>query len=87
MNANQPRYALYTTAYASTMDSHQGGDFTFDMNMDFSNVFGTKPNEGETSTDFFFGDEGIDTTASLMGSGLFPQQTAFHLQQDYVSRR
>ncbi|KAH8723225.1 hypothetical protein GQ44DRAFT_828424 [Phaeosphaeriaceae sp. PMI808] len=63
------------------MDSHQGAGFTFDMNMDFSNVFATKPIEGETSTSFFFGDEGIDTTTSIMDPILFPQQTAFDMQQ------
>jgi len=67
------------------MDSHQGADFTF-LNMDYSHVFATKPNEGETSNSFFFGDEGIDTTASMMDPILFPQQTAFDMQQDFVSR-
>jgi hypothetical protein len=46
------------------MDSHQGAGFAFDMNMDFSNVFAPKSNEGETSNNFF-GDEGIDTTTSF----------------------
>jgi hypothetical protein len=67
------------------MDSHQSAGFAFDMNMDFSNVFATKPNEGETSNSFFFGDEGIDTTASIaMDPILFPQHTAFDMQQDLV---
>jgi hypothetical protein len=66
------------------MDSHQGAGFAFDMSMDFSNVFATKPNEGETSDGFFFGDEGIDTTASIMDPILFPQQTAFDTQQSLV---
>jgi hypothetical protein len=66
------------------MDSHQGAGYAFDMNMDFSNVFATKPNEGETSNGFFFGDEGIDTTASIMDPILFPQQTAFDIQQSLV---
>ncbi|KAH7080016.1 hypothetical protein BKA63DRAFT_233164 [Paraphoma chrysanthemicola] len=61
------------------MDSHQGA-FDFDMNMDFSNVFATtKPVEGETSTNFFFGDEGIDTAASFVDPIMFPQ-TAFDMQ-------
>jgi serine/threonine protein kinase len=53
------------------MDSGQGAGFAFDMNMDFSNVF-AKPNEGETSNSFFFGDEGIDTTTSLVDPIMFP---------------
>ncbi|KAH7086325.1 hypothetical protein FB567DRAFT_561056 [Paraphoma chrysanthemicola] len=66
------------------MDSHQGA-FDFDMNMDFSNVFATtKPVEGETSTNFFFGDEGIDTTASFVDPIMFPQ-TAFDMQNSLVS--
>jgi hypothetical protein len=69
------------------MDSRQSAEFAFDMSMDFNNVFGTKLNEGETSGNFFFGDEGIDTTASIMDPILFPQQTAFDLQQDFVSKR
>lgn len=68
------------------MASHQSAEFTFDMSMDFNNVFGTKPNGGETSSNFFFGDEGIDTTASMMDPILFPQQTSFDMQQDFVSK-
>lgn len=69
------------------MHSHQGAAFAFDMNMDFSNVFATtaKPIEGETSNDFFFGDEGIDTTtASFVDPIMFPQ-TAFGMQNSLVS--
>jgi hypothetical protein len=67
------------------MDSHQGAGFAFDLNMDFSNVFAaTKPNEGETSNSFFFGDEGIDTTASFLDPIMFPQQTAFDMPQTLV---
>jgi hypothetical protein len=66
------------------MDSHQDAGFAFDMNMDFSNVFATKLNEGETSNSFFFGDEGIDTTASFLDPIMFPQQTAFDLPQTLV---
>ena len=68
------------------MDSHQGAGFAFDMNMDFSNVF-AKPNEGETSNSFFFGDEGIDTTASMtMDPIMFNDpQTVFNMPQGLVS--
>jgi hypothetical protein len=68
------------------MDSHQGAGFAFDMNMDFSNVFATKPNEGETSNSFFFGDEGIDTTATVMDPIMFSttSQTAFDMPQGLV---
>jgi hypothetical protein len=70
------------------MNSHQGAGFAFDMNMDFSNVFAQKPNEDETSNNFFFGDEGIDTTASLMDPILFSTASqhdmAFDMQQSLV---
>lgn len=47
------------------MDS-QGAGFAFDAtNMDFSNVFATKTDEGNTSNCFFFGDEGIDATTGF----------------------
>ncbi|EAT81326.2 hypothetical protein SNOG_11618 [Parastagonospora nodorum SN15] len=66
------------------MDSHQGAaGFAFDMNMDFSTVF-PKPNEGETSNGFFFGDEGIDTTTTFVDPlAMFPQQTptCYDIQQ------
>lgn len=65
------------------MDSHQGAGFVFDMNMDFSNVFATKPNEGETSNSFFFGDEGIETTTSTVDPIIFPQN-AFDMQHSLV---
>jgi hypothetical protein len=69
------------------MDSHQGAGFAFDMNMDFSNVFATtKQNEGETSNSFF-GDEGIDTTAfgqfDTMNALLTPQM-GFELNSGLV---
>ncbi|KAF1914274.1 hypothetical protein BDU57DRAFT_519171 [Ampelomyces quisqualis] len=58
----------------------QGADFNFDLNMDFSTVFSsTKPTEGETSGSFFFGDEGVDTTTSVMDPIMFPQ--TFDMQQ------
>jgi len=72
------------------MDSHQGAGFAFDMNMDFSNVFATKQNEGETSNSFF-GDEGIDTSGfssqfDTMNSLLSPQM-GFDLNSSLVRRR
>jgi hypothetical protein len=67
------------------MDSHQGAGFAFDMTMDFSNVFATKPNEGETSNSFFFGDEGIDTTTTLVDPIMFPQQDTYNVPNSLVS--
>jgi hypothetical protein len=63
------------------MDNTQGAGFAFDFdsNMDFGNLFATKPNEGNTSHGFF-GDEGIDTVFSMN-----PQQTAFDMQSTLVS--
>jgi hypothetical protein len=70
------------------MDSHQGAGFAFDINMDFNTVFAPKLNEGETSDSFFFGDEGIDTAASIMDPILFAathdHDMAFDMQQDLV---
>jgi hypothetical protein len=66
------------------MDSHQGAGFAFDMNMDFSNVFASKPNEGETSNSFFFGDEGIDTTTTLVDPIMFPQDV-YNMPNSLVS--
>jgi hypothetical protein len=81
--------ALYTSYVTIvTMDSHQGAaGFAFDMNMDFSTVF-PKPNEGETSNGFFFGDEGIDTTTTFVDPlAMFSQQTSpcYDIQQGLVS--
>jgi hypothetical protein len=66
------------------MDSHQGAGFAFDMNMDFSNVFAGKPNEDETSNSFFFSDEGIDTTTTLVDPIMFPQD-AYNMPNSLVS--
>jgi hypothetical protein len=71
------------------MDSHQGAGFAFDMNMDFSTVFATKPNEGETSNSFF-GDEGIDTTGfsqsfdTMNSALLLTPQTGYDLNSSLV---
>jgi hypothetical protein len=79
----------------------QGAGFAFDANMDFSSAFATmpqqqqetfmKPVEGNTSTDFFFGDEGIDTTPGfsstfdMMNPALLSTpQTSFDMQQTLV---
>jgi hypothetical protein len=71
-------------------DSHQGAGFAFDINMDFSTVFAPKLNEGETSDSFFFGDEGIDTTASIMDPILFAAThehgMVFDMQQNLVRK-
>jgi hypothetical protein len=79
----------------------EGAGFAFDTtNMDFSNVFTTmpqqqqqqqqqsflKPSQGDTSADFFFGDEGIDTTASFIDPILFstPSQEPSYMTQNLV---
>jgi len=74
----------------------QGAGFAFtDADMDFSHVFDTvsqqqqasmKPTGGETSG-LFFGDEGVDTTASFIDTVVFPttsQQT--YAPQSLVSK-
>jgi hypothetical protein len=69
------------------MENTQGAGFAFDSNMDFGNLFATKPNEGNTSQNAFFGDEGIDTSSSFMDPTMFsinPQQTAFDMQLGLV---
>jgi hypothetical protein len=45
-----------------------------------------KPSEGDTSADFFFGDEGIDTTASFIDPILFstPSQEPSYMTQNLV---
>ena len=78
----------------------EGAGFAFDTtNMDFSNVFTTmaqqqqqqqqsfmKHSQGDTSADFFFGDEGIDTTASFIDPVLFstPSQEPSYMTQNIV---
>lgn len=74
----------------------EGAGFAFDTaDMDFNNVFTTmpqqqqsfvKPNEDNTSG-FFFGDEGIDTTASFIDPTLFstPSQDMSFMSQNLVS--
>lgn len=74
----------------------EGAGFAFDTaDMDFNNVFATmpqqqqsfvKPNEDNTSG-FFFGDEGIDTTASFIDPTLFstPSQDMSFMSQNLVS--
>lgn len=82
------------------MDS-QGAGFAFDTTMDFSNAFATmpqqqqhslmKPAEDNTSTGFFFGDEGIDTTTgfsqqfdTMNPALLSTPQTSFDMQHTLV---
>jgi hypothetical protein len=74
----------------------EGAGFAFNTaDMDFNNVFATmpqqqqsfaKPNEDNTSG-FFFGDEGIDTTASFIDPVVFstPSQELNYLPQNLVS--
>ncbi|KAF1349513.1 hypothetical protein EJ07DRAFT_39178, partial [Lizonia empirigonia] len=74
----------------------EGAGFAFDTaDMDFNNVFATmpqqqqsfvKPSEDNTSG-FFFGDEGIDTTASFIDPTLFstPSQDMSFMSQNLVS--
>ncbi len=72
--------------------NNQGAGFAFDANMDFSAFTMSlqqqqsfiKPIEDNTSG--FFGDEGIDTSASFFDPTMFATpQTSFDMQQSFVS--
>jgi hypothetical protein len=66
----------------------QGADFTFDANVDFSNMFATpqtsKP--ADNTSGFSFADEGIDTATSFIDPTVFdtPQQSVFNMQHSLV---
>lgn len=74
----------------------QGAGFAFDMsNIDFGTSFmmsqqqqqpASKPIEGNTSTDFFFGDEGIDTSGSFCIDTLDPTVLSMPQEQTYMSQ-
>ncbi|KAF2127943.1 hypothetical protein P153DRAFT_367866 [Dothidotthia symphoricarpi CBS 119687] len=71
----------------------QGAGFAFDMsNMDFGTTFAipqlhqqpaSKPVEGDTSTSFFFGDEGIDT-GSFCTDTFNPAMLSLSQEQTYL---
>ncbi len=71
--------------------NNQGAGFAFDATMDFSaftmpqqQQSFLKPSEDNTSS--FFGDEGIDTSASFIDPIMFSTpQTSFDMQQSFVS--
>ncbi|KAJ8111703.1 hypothetical protein OPT61_g5761 [Boeremia exigua] len=72
----------------------EGAGFAFDtVDMDFNNVFATMPQQqqsfakpNEDNTFGFFGDEGIDTTASFIDPTVFstPSQDMSYLPQNLV---